>query len=52
MTEKEQIICDFTTGICGPAGEQTTASQGFVDLSTLQGEELQEDTKNREEAEE
>ena len=52
MTKKEQIVCDFTTGICGPVGEQTTASQGFVDLSTLQAEEPKEDTENRKEAEE
>lgn len=44
MDEKESMICDFTTGVCGPAGnEETTPTQGFVDLSTLTTAQEEED---------
>lgn len=47
MKEKEQIICDFTTGICSSSEEKEEAApQGFVDLSTL----TLDKEKNEEEA--
>ncbi|WP_342599352.1 DsbA family protein [Psychrobacillus sp. FSL H8-0483] len=33
MTNKNAMMCDLETGICGPAGEENTA-MGFIDLST------------------
>ncbi|MEK4487558.1 DsbA family protein [Psychrobacillus sp. FSL H8-0484] len=32
MTNKNAMMCDLETGICGPAGEENTA-MGFIDLS-------------------
>lgn len=49
MSEKEQIICDFTTGVCGPAGNEEQATpQGFVDLSTLTTDQKEQDQKEEE----
>ncbi len=41
MKKKEEIICDFTTGVCGPAD----ASEGvveFVDLSAKEDKDEKE----------
>lgn len=32
MEDKKEIVCDFTTGVCGPAGENKGIME-FVDLS-------------------
>lgn len=35
MDQKNDMICDMTTGICGPAGENVPMT-GFIDLSAPQ----------------
>lgn len=43
MAENEEVICDFTTGICGPAG--STAEDGvmeFIDLTAKEEETIEE----------
>lgn len=43
MAEKENIVCDFTTGVCGPADENQTGVMEFVDLSKKDDEEENEE---------
>lgn len=46
--KKDQVICDFTTGICGPADEQ--ASDGIIEFvdPTQSAEEVEEETNEQE----
>lgn len=40
MEEEKEIVCDFTTGICGPTGAKE-GIMSFVDLSAS-NEEVEE----------
>lgn len=42
--EKEQVVCDFTTGICGPADEH--GSEGVIEFIDLTPSEEVEEEKN------
>lgn len=43
MEEKENIVCDFTTGICGPAdAEADSCIIEFIDLTAKDEEETEE----------
>lgn len=41
MKEKKDIVCDITTGVCGPVGENKGIME-FVDLSASKEEEKEE----------
>lgn len=49
MEEEKEIVCDFTTGVCGPVGENKGIME-FVDLSV--SKEETEESLNKEQSNE